>query len=225
MSCSACIADLACGGHLLAMSWVHAGLSPPSPLLLLLSAFLGKESRGHSPGGTTNACLPSLPWLFRGPGSQGTCGISSKGGLVEAVEKMHLFLLEKIWQYFWILYTFFFPSKIASYNNFGLLVFGLGLRGATIKIKPYEDLCGSTLHINKGPFPSVQTLQVTSLLNPQGQYSSSTQRTSLMLNYCISPFYDSMEQSRRVNIFLMFSAGLHSMGSGLITMSAHHWKL
>lgn len=89
----------------------------------------------------------------------------------------------------------------------------------TIKIKPHEDLCGSSLHINRGPFPSVQTLRVTSLLNPQGQGSSSTQRTSLMLSYFISPFYDCIEQSRVVNIFLMFSAGLHIKGSGLMNFS------
>lgn len=80
---------------------------------------------------------------------------------------------------------------MVSYDNFGLLIFGLALRGATIKIKPPEDLCGSSLHINKGPFPSVQTLWVTSLLNPQGQHSSSG--TRLVLSYFISPFYDCIE--------------------------------
>jgi len=46
MSCSACIAALACGGHLLAMSWVH---SRPSPLPLCscsLLPCLERKARG-----------------------------------------------------------------------------------------------------------------------------------------------------------------------------------
>lgn len=186
---------------------------PPSPLLLVPFAFIGKELRGHNIGETTSTSLLSLPWLFRGPGSPGTRGVSS---MDEAVEKLHLFLIQSIWQYVWIPYTSFFPSKIVSYNNFALLILGLALRRTTIKIKPHE---GSTRHINKGSFPSIQTLWVTRLLNPQGQCSSSTQRTSLMLSDLIFPLYDCIEQRWPVNFFLMSSAGLCRTGSSLMNFN------